>query len=82
MIHNEHLIVENKEKFMVVSCSEGHYITNWDKKDVRNYTSAKKMYCPLGYDISGYYCVTEEEHNQLIKEQQILIEKEHNEKKR
>lgn len=77
---NEHLIIENREKFMVVTCSEGHYITNWDKEDVRNYTSAKTMYCPLGYDISEYYCMTEEEHNRLMEQQREILEKEHNEK--
>lgn len=77
---NEHLVVENREKFMVVTCSEGHYITNWDKEDIKLYTSAKTMYCPLNYDLSTYYCVTEEQHNEWMEKQKEALEKEYNEK--
>lgn len=49
--------------YIEVKCTEGHYITNWDKKDIMEFTDAIMMYCPLDYDISGYYCLTVEEHN-------------------
>lgn len=67
---NEHLIVEFNEKFNFkkVTCKEGHYITNWDKADIMEYTSAKIMYCPMDTDLEGYYCVTEEEHNDIMEE--------------
>lgn len=63
---NEHLLVEKNEeyKFLKVTCSEGHYITNWDKEDILKYHSAKIMYTPLTADLSKYYCVTEEENAQ------------------
>lgn len=71
---NEHLTIEVKEKFLVVTCPEGHYITNWDKEDILAYSSAKTMYCPLSADLTGYYCVTEEEHNELVEKQREAAE--------
>lgn len=61
---NEHLTVEINEtlKFKKVTCTEGHYITNWDKVDILDYTSARIMFCPLTTDLEPFYCVTEEEH--------------------
>lgn len=52
--------------FIEVKCADGHYITNWDKKDIMEFTDAKIMYCPLNYDIekNKYYCLTDEEHKQ------------------
>lgn len=74
---NEHLIVETNEeyKFLKVTCSEGHYISNWDKEDILNYSSSIVMYCPLSTDLSGYYCITEEENTAYI-EQQIKAQEE------
>lgn len=72
----EHLIITEKEKYLVVTCSEGHYITNWDGKDIIKYTSAKAMYCPKTTDLSNYYCLTEEEHAANEEEQKKAIEKE------
>lgn len=70
----EHLIIETREKFLVVTCREGHYITNWDKEDILKYTSAKVMYCPKNTDLNDYYCVTEEEHNELVEKQREAAE--------
>lgn len=62
-------IIEYSAKgYIEVKCADGHYITNWDKKDIMEFSDAKIMYCPLDYDISGYYCLTEEEHNAYIAE--------------
>lgn len=54
--------------FIEVKCADGHYISNWDKEDIMNYTAAKLMYCPLDFDINAhnYYCVTEEQHNAYL----------------
>lgn len=75
---NEHLIIEYNEKFNFnkVTCPEGHYITNWDKQDIREYTASKIMFCPTSLDLSNYYCLTEEEHNELMEKQEEEIMKE------
>ena len=80
---NEHLIVEVNDKlnFKKVTCKEGHHITNWDKENILEYTSAKFMFCPLNLDLEKFYCVTDEEHNAYIKEQRELLEKLHNDNK-
>lgn len=73
---NEHLIVETNEElnYLKVTCKENHYITNWDKKDILRYFSARVMYCPLNTDLSVYWCVTEEENLEYLKQQTIAAE--------
>lgn len=80
---NEHLLIEEKELFLRVTCTEGHYITNWDGENILKYASAKVMYCPKTIDLSKYYCLTEEEHEANIKalEEAIKLEEENNRKK-
>ena len=75
---NEHLIVETKEKFLKVTCSEGHFLTDWDKENILEYHSARIMYCPLNADLSSYYCVTAEENAEYEEKQRIAIEEENN----
>lgn len=57
------------DNFIKVSCKEGHYLTNWDKQNILQYTDSKVMYCPLNYDLSEFYCVTEAEHNNYMEQQ-------------
>lgn len=80
---NEHLIVEVNDKlnFKKVTCKEGHYITNWNKENVLEYTSARTMYCPMNTDLEPFYCVTEEEHNDIMERQRIAAEELHNKEK-
>lgn len=80
---NEHLIVEVNDKFNFkkVTCKEGHYITDWDKVDILKYTSAKTMYCPMNTDLGKFYCVTEDEHNELMEKQIKAAEELHNKEK-
>lgn len=68
---NTHIITEVFEDkgYMKVTCKEGHYITNWNKENVMEFTSAKVMYCPLNIDLSSYYCITETEYNELMEAQ-------------
>lgn len=80
---NEHLIVEVNDKlnFKKVTCKEGHYITNWNKENVLDYTSAKTMYCPMNTDLESFYCVSEEEHNEIMEKQIKAAEELHNKEK-
>lgn len=72
---NEHLNIEINDKlnFKKVTCKEGHYITNWNKEDILEYTSAVIMYCPLNTNLDSFYCLTEEEHNALMVEKELKI---------
>lgn len=80
---NEHLIVEINEKlnFKKVTCKEGHYITDWNKENILDYTSAQIMYCPINVDLEPFYCVTDEAHNILMEEQRKAVEALHNNEK-
>lgn len=71
---SEHLIVEKGEKYIKVTCSEGHYITKWNKENVLDFSYAKIMYCPLTIDLSVYYCLTDEEIERYNEEQRIAVE--------
>lgn len=67
---NEHLIVEvNEEKgYKKVYCTEGHFLTDWDKEDILNFNSGRIMFCPINTDIDGYWCLTDEENAVLEKQ--------------
>lgn len=67
------IIVEEKEKFLKVYCSEGCFITDWDREDIKNFNSFRVMYCPKTIDLSRYYCITEEENSELMKKQEEEI---------
>lgn len=75
---NEHLTIEINEKlnFKKVTCIEGHYITNWDRQNILDYTSAKIMFCPISTDLEQFYCVSDEEHNKLMEELENELKKE------
>lgn len=80
---NKHLIIEVNDKlnFKKVTCKEGHYITNWNKENILDYTSAKTMYCPMNTDLDKFYCITEDEHNELMEQQIKAAEELHNKEK-
>lgn len=67
---NTHIKTEEytDKGYLKVWCDEGHYLTKWDKVDIFQFTSAKIMFCPLGYDLNGLYCITEEEHKQYMEQ--------------
>lgn len=66
--------------FQKVWCSEGHYMSNWDKKDILEYTSAKVLYAPIGYDWSDYYCVSDEMNEQYTAQQEAKLKEMENNK--
>lgn len=54
--------VEYNEKFNFnhITAEDGMVMTDWDKKDVKEYSSAKEMYCPVTVDLSAYYEISDE----------------------
>ena len=72
--------VRKDKGFVKVWCENGHYITNWNKQNIEDYTDAKIMYCPIGFDISTYYCVSDEEHTRYLEEQEAKAREEENNK--
>ena len=64
----EHLKIEYNEKynFNKVTCTEGHFITNWDGVDYREYTASTIMYAPVSVNLDEFYCVTEEQHKENL----------------
>lgn len=74
MSKSNFIIEENKDKgYIKVQCKDGHYLTDWDKKDILDYTYSKVMFCPLNYNLDNYYCVSDEEHGRYVAEQEAKL---------
>lgn len=62
MAQEEIKIVDNG-KFLTITCTEGHRITDWvETDDIKDYHSFTIAYAPRDIDPSIYHCLTEEEH--------------------
>lgn len=72
----EHLKIEYNEKynFNKVTCTEGHYITNWDGENYITYTASTIMYTPTNVNLDEYYCVTEQQHNDNMTKHRFAVE--------
>lgn len=44
--------IEHKDKFILVTADEGFVLVTREEVD-ENYTSSKKMYCPLSYNLDN-----------------------------
>lgn len=71
--------IEYNEKynFNHITADEGMVITDWDKNDIKDYTSAKEMYCPVTVDLSLLYEISDEmdaEYKEL--QERAIMEKE------
>lgn len=73
---NTDFIIVNKGSFLEITCKEGHNITNWDKNDIKEFSSAKIMIAPTDYDLTKFYCLTDEENEKLMNEQIAAIQAE------
>ena len=73
---NTDFIITNKGSFIEITCKEGHNITNWDKNDIKDFSSAKIMVAPIDYDLTKFYCLTDEENDRLMSEQIAAIKAE------
>jgi len=74
MMNTDLKVTEIGDWGIKIECEKGHNITNWDKKDILEFTYAKEMRAPKGFDISLYYCITDEELEKLVEEQEKAIE--------
>lgn len=72
----EHLFIEQNEQhqFYKVTCSEGHIITMWDGENILDYSYGKALYCPLTSDLSKIRCLTDEQHQEYLRLQEIAME--------
>lgn len=69
MIDNVNVIQYPSRGYKEIQCLDGHYITNWNKVDILEFTDTKLMVAPIDYDINNFYCISEEEHNNLMEQQ-------------
>lgn len=73
----EHIInveIFEDKGFKKIWCSDGHYMTDWNKENIEQFTYSRIIYCPISLDHSNIYCITEEEKERLEKEQMEFIE--------
>ena len=71
-----------QHNFWVLTCSEGCKITDWNEgDDIMTYSSFTVAYCPQNADLNIYHCVSIEEDERLLAEQELMIKK-HEEEER
>lgn len=70
--------VEYNEKFNFnhITAEEGMVITDWNGEDIKEYSSAKEMYCPITADLSRYYEVSDAQDAENMEAQRKAIEDE------
>lgn len=70
--------IEYNEKFNFnhITADEGMVITDWDKNDIKDYTSGKEMYCPVTVDLSLLYEISDEMDVEYKEEQEKAIKEE------
>ena len=71
----ENITIRRTDKFIEITTNDGYVMTDWNGENILEYSSAKQLVCPVNYDYSAYYTVTDEENERLLKEQIIEIEK-------
>lgn len=82
MVHE--IIKEYNEKynFWVLKCSEGCKITSWNEgDDILDYSSFEIAYCPQNADFSIYHCVSIEDDERYMKEQEERIKEKEEEER-
>ena len=70
---NEHLSVEYKKNYKVLTADEGYKLTSWNKEDILDYFSARILCSPLDIDFSIYYTITIEEDERLEAEKEAKL---------
>jgi hypothetical protein len=70
--------IEYNEKFNFnhITAENGMVMTDWDKKDVKEYSSAKEMYCPVTVDLSAYYEISDADDAEYKEAQEKAIREE------
>lgn len=70
--------IEYNEKFNFnhIIADEGMAVTDWDKNDIKEYVSAKEMYCPVTVDLSLLYEISDEMDAEYREEQERAIKEE------
>lgn len=74
MEHNINVEIYEDKNFKKIWCSEGHYMTNWDKENIEQFTYSRVIYAPIITNMDDLYCITDEECLKLQEEQRIYIE--------
>lgn len=71
--------VKINKTFTEIIANDGYVLTNWDKKDIINFTYSKALTCSNSFDYSKeYYTITEAECKELENELIKIIEEKNN----
>jgi hypothetical protein len=65
-----------KYNFNHITAEDGMVITDWDKIDIKEYTSSIEMYCPVNIDLSRFYEISVEMDAEYGEAQEKAIEEE------
>ena len=74
MVHEITKEYNEKCNFWILRCPEGCKITSWNEgDDILEYSSFEQAYCPQNADLDIYHCISGEEDEKHMKEQQDKI---------
>lgn len=59
------VVEEVPNKFIHVQANEGYAITDWNEKDIKDFTSCHVMYMPIADNYKDYRTITEAENKRL-----------------
>ena len=65
--------IEVKDLFIEIHADDGEYITIWDKVNLEEYSGSKVMYAPKTFDVSMVYAISQNEHDNLVAEQEKIM---------
>ena len=71
----ENITIRETDKFIEITTDEGYVMTDWNGENILEYSSTKQLVCPVNYDYSAYYIVTDEDDAKYMELQLIEIEK-------
>ena len=69
------ITIRETDRFIEIYADNGYVLTNWNKDNILDYTSTKMLVCPLNYDYSGFYTISDEDDAKYMELQRIEIEK-------
>lgn len=67
--------IENKTNMVIVTADAGYVLTNWDGKNLLDFSYCRMIYAPVNSKMDDYREITGEEAEEIIEKQRIEYEK-------
>lgn len=68
MEHNINVEIFEEKGYKKIWCNEGHYMTDWNRENIEEFTYSRVIYAPIKTNVDSLYCITDEECEKLNEE--------------